>query len=109
MRYFCSQLVKLNFLGRRQTANLEEIGEDTAVVLSERPVPLGAKLRIDCGMHTLEGIAGACTFDTVLGFFVHIRLDRASRWSPRRFAPRHLLLRPTTDAKAIPLAMASGY
>lgn len=109
-RYLCSDLVSLTFSdGRGQPANLEEIGENNALVVTEQPVPRGAKLKINCGGHTLRGIAGACTFDKILGYFVEIRLDAASRWSPQWFAPEHLLVLARTPARELPLALASGY
>jgi hypothetical protein len=109
-RYPCSELINLTFSdGRGQSANLEEIGEISALVLTEQPVPRGAKLKIYCGGHTLKGIAGACSFDKILGYFVEIRLDAASRWSPQWFAPGHLLVLARTPTRALPLAMASGY
>jgi hypothetical protein len=109
-RYLCSDLVNLTFSDDRgQSANLEEIGEYSALVLTEQPVPRGAKLNINCGSHALDGIAGACSFDKILGYFVEIRLDAESRWSPQWFAPEHLLALARTPAKALPLAMASGY
>jgi len=109
-RYFCSDLVNLTFSdGRCQCANLEEIGEYSALVLTEQPVPRGTKLNINCGGHALDGIAGACKFDKILGYFVEIRLDAASRWSAQWFAPEHFLALTRTPTRALPLAMASGY
>jgi len=110
-RYLCSDLVNLTFSnGRGQSANLEEIGEESALVLTEQPVRCGAKLKINCGGHALEGTAGACSFDKTLGYFVEIRLDAASHWSPQWFAPEHLLvLAQDATTRALPLPMASGY
>jgi|SRR6266851_4481508 len=111
-RYLCSELINLTFSdGWGQSGNLEEIGEDSALVLTEQPVPRGAKLNINCGRHTLEGIAGACSFDRTLGYFVEICLDPTSHWSPQWFAPQHLLVLGQTAAttRAFPLPMASGY
>jgi len=110
-RYLCSELIDLTFAnGRGQSANLEEIGENSALVLTEQPVRRGAKLQLNCGGHTLEGSAGGCRFDKLLGYYVEIRLDPVSRWSPEWFAPEHLLVVGQTAAtRAFPLAMASGY
>jgi hypothetical protein len=110
-RYLCSELVNLTFSdGWAQSANLEEIGENSALVLTEQPVPHGAKLNLNCGSHTLEGMAGACSFDQLLGYFVEIRLDPASRWSPQWFAPEHLLVHDQNmTTRAFTLPMASGY
>ena len=110
-RYLCSDLVNLTFSdGRGQSANLEEIGEHSALVLTEQPVPRGAKLKINCGDHTLKGTAGACSFVKTLGYIVEIRLDPASHWSPQWFAPEHLLVLPqNATTRVLPLPMASGY
>ena len=110
-RYLCSELIHLTFSnGQGQSANLEEIGETSALVLTEQPVLRGARLNINCGNHTLKGIAGACKFEKLLGYFVEIRLTPASRWSPQWFTPEHLLvLDQNATAKAFPLPMASGY
>jgi hypothetical protein len=110
-RYLCSELIALTFSdGRGQTANLEEIGENSALVLTEQPVRRGAKLNINCGSHTLKGTAEACRLDQLLGYFVEIRLDPASLWSPQWFAPEHLLvLGQNAATRAFPLPMASGY
>jgi hypothetical protein len=110
-RYLCSELIDLTFSdGRGQTANLEEIGENSALVLTEAPVRRGAQLHINCGNHTLKGAAAACRFDKLLGYFVEIRLAPASRWSLQWFAPEHLLaLDQNATTRALPLAMASGY
>jgi hypothetical protein len=110
-RYLCSELIDLTFAnGRGQSANLEEIGENSALVLTENPVRRGAKLQLNCGGHTLEGSVGGCRFEKLLGYYVEIRLDPASRWSPEWFAPEHLLVVGQTAAtRAFPLAMASGY
>jgi len=110
-RYLCSELIDLTFSdGRGQSANLEEIGENSALVLTEQPVRRGVQVNINCGNHTLKGIAGACRFDKLLGYFVEIRLAPASRWSQHWFAPEHLLVLDQNAAtRALPLAMASGY
>jgi hypothetical protein len=110
-RYLCSELIDLTFSdGRGQTANLEEIGESSALVLTEQPVRRGAQLHINCGNNTLKGTAGACRFDKLLGYFVEIRLGPASRWSRQWFAPEHLLvLDQNSTTRAFPLPIASGY
>lgn len=74
----------------RLYGNLEEIGERSAVVLTERPLTRRSKIRIACGMNQLKGTVEACTFEKELGYFVRVRFDRDSRWSPRWFTPKHL-------------------
>ena len=97
--HWCSELVSVVRMEKSQPpqvipGNLEEIGQRTAVVLTEDSVPIGAKLQITCKGHRLKGIAESCSFDEILGFFVKIRLVRKSRWSPGRFKPEHMLKPP---------------
>jgi hypothetical protein len=90
-RHLCSELVRI-FGGPSISlyGNLEEIGESSAVVLTETPLQRRSKVRISCGMNQLKGSVEACTHDEDLGYFVRIRFDRDSRWSPRWFTPKHL-------------------
>jgi len=73
--------------------NLEEIGERSALVLTESPIPIESRMHIACREHVLRGVTKSCKFDRDLGYFVEIELAPASRWSRRWFSPRHLLLR----------------
>jgi hypothetical protein len=73
--------------------NLEEIGERSALVLAESPLPVASRVHIACREHVLRGVVASCEFDRELGHFVEIEFAPASRWSRRWFAPRHLLVR----------------
>ena len=92
----CSELVSVRRLTgyRRETpaiqANLEEIGEWSALLLTEESIPNGTKIRIQAQTHELTGRVKSCTSDGLLGFFVDIELDQESRWSEQRFVPQHL-------------------
>jgi hypothetical protein len=95
-RRWCSELVSVicrHDGGRRLavSANLEEIGESSALVLSETWIRLGTRVAVDCKTRELKGIVESCIHDENLGFFVEIRLDSECRWSPQWFAPQHLL------------------
>jgi hypothetical protein len=97
-RNWCSELVSLVNVTRRGVAesvigNLEEIGERSALVLAECPLPVGSRVHIACREHVLRGATTGCAFHSELGYFVEIALAPASRWSRRWFSPRHLLLR----------------
>lgn len=70
--------------------NLEEIGEWSALILTQAAVPLGAKVRVKGEAHELKGFVRSCTFDRLLGFFVDIGLDEESRWTEKWFVPQHL-------------------
>src|SRR4051812_30849845 len=94
-RHLCSQIVSItevdNLKARPLPANLEEIGRSSVIVLTSGRVKRGTKVMIHCGNRALKGIARSCRFDPVLGFFVSIRLNWDSRWSPEWFLPEHLL------------------
>ncbi len=60
------------------------------MVLTETPLQRRSKVRIACGMNYLKGTVEACTFEETLGYYVRVRFDRDSRWSPRWFTPKHL-------------------
>ena len=72
-------------------ANLEEIAESSAVLLSEKPVRRRSKVRIISGTTYLDGIVESCIFEGLLGFFLNIQLAPESHWSPQRFTPKHFL------------------
>jgi hypothetical protein len=97
-RHWCSELVSVVNVIRRGVArsvpgNLEEIGEHSALVLTECPLPIASRVHIACREHVLRGVTKSCEFHPGLGYFVEIELAPASRWSRRWFAPSHLLLR----------------
>jgi len=95
-RHLCSELVSLSCTGKggqplSLSGNLEEIGEWSAVVLTESPLPRRTRVRVTCETHQLKGLVRSCTREESLGFFVEVRLDPGSRWSEQWFTPRHLL------------------
>jgi hypothetical protein len=75
------------------TGNLEEIGERSALVLTERPLPMASRAHIACREHILRGVITSCEFHSELGYFVEIEFAPASRWSRYWFSPLHLLVR----------------
>jgi hypothetical protein len=94
--HLCSELVSIARLsGRRsekaQEGNLEEIGEWSALILTQDAVPPGTKVRVKSKAHELKGFVTSCTFDRLLGFFIDIKFDMESRWSEKWFVPEHLL------------------
>ena len=93
--YLCSHLVSLAVHedGKRSRpveANLEEISEQTAVVLSDHRIGRGARVDIDCKPHRLRGVVVSSEYRHPLGFFSEVRLDPFSLWSERWFTPEHL-------------------
>jgi hypothetical protein len=95
-RCLCSELVSVLYEdSSRQThstiANLEEISPDTAALLSEHRLAVGAAISVTLKDMDLYGITESNEYDPILGWFTTIRLDRSSRWSGRRFVPEHFL------------------
>lgn len=92
----CSEMITVAYEDqpgeiRQAVANLEEIASGQAVVLIEDPPNLGAPISLAIQGHDLFGMIRARVHDSVLGWFVFVSLDAASRWSPDWFAPNHLL------------------
>jgi hypothetical protein len=93
--HLCSELVSvIRLAGRRSVqllyGNLEEIGEWSALILTQGAIPTGSKVRVRGKAHELKGFVRSCEFDPLLGFFVDIGLDAGSRWSEKWFVPEHL-------------------
>ncbi|MDP8979199.1 MAG: hypothetical protein M3O35_01265 [Acidobacteriota bacterium] len=108
--HLCSELVSVAWDETGGFGNLEEIGEWTAVLLLEDPVPTGARIVIQCKEHQLNGYVETCNYEDPLGFFVSVRLDPDCRWSADWFSPQHLLTFPAQlSTKAFALPIASGY
>src|SRR5712691_11651944 len=95
-RHLCSELVSLSCIGkggrpRAVSGNLEEIGEWSALILTETPIARRAKVRVTCEAHQLKGFVLSCKHEGPLGFLVEVRLYPESRWSEQWFTPQHLL------------------
>jgi hypothetical protein len=91
-RHLCSELVAiLCGCGRSVSGNLEEIGETSAMVLTEAPIRRGSQIRIACDSHNLRGTVRSCTFTDLLGYLIEVALEADSCWSPRWFVPKHLM------------------
>ena len=71
--------------------NLEEIGEASALLLTDAPMRRGSKVWITCELHNLKGRVKSCSQDRELGYFIEVALDADSGWSPTWFTPKHLL------------------
>jgi hypothetical protein len=94
-QHLCSELVSIERrIGDRalQTldGNLEEIGEWSALILTQEAVSAGTKVLVKGKGQKLKGHVKSCTFDGLLGFFVEIELAPESRWSEKWFTPEHL-------------------
>ena len=94
-QHLCSEQVSIARLSGRSSTpdldgNLEEIGEWSALVLTQDPVLPGTKIRVRGKKHELKGFVRSCTFDRLLGFFIDIGLLAESRWTEKWFVPEHL-------------------
>ena len=94
-KHLCSELVSIERLSGGRSihtldGNLEEIGEWSALILTQDAVPAGTKVRVRGKEHELKGFVRSCTFDRLLGFFVDIVLLTESRWTEKWFVPEHL-------------------
>jgi hypothetical protein len=70
--------------------NLEEIGEWSALILTQEAVSAGTTILVKGKDQELKGRVRSCSFDGLLGFFLEIELDPESRWSEKWFTPEHL-------------------
>jgi hypothetical protein len=95
-RHMCSDLVSLTCTDKagRPIAlrgNLEEIGEGSALVLTDTPISRRTRVLVDCENHQLKGFVRSCVHAKTLGYFVEVRLCPESHWSEKWFTPQHLL------------------
>jgi hypothetical protein len=115
-RRLCSELVTVSWADNHSRpqgvkGNLEEISECSAVILCDESIPRGTVVHINCEDHWLIGIVESCTFESLLGCFVAVRLDPQSRWSEEWFTPKHLLGlgRPLQSHGVFHVGTPSGY
>lgn len=112
--YLCSELVSI--AGKQAgvvPANLEAIGERSALVLTDLPLRRGSEISISGSSYTLRGTVRTCHADGPLGYYADVRLDPGSRWSKQWFVPQHLLAvgtaaRREESGKGITLEKPSG-
>ncbi len=98
-RLLCADLVEIEWTEPgpggiertvRQEANLEDISLSGACIQVEKEVPLNVITRIRHSQGELTGIVQYCAYRDI-GYFLGIRFDPGSKWSPRAFRPLHLL------------------
>ena len=94
-RMLCADLVDVQWKdsagrSRRGVANLEDISLSGACLQVERPIPLGAAIRITYPNGELSGQVKYCVFREI-GYFLGVEFDAGHRWSQRDFRPQHLL------------------
>ncbi len=99
--YLCSELVSIATRDQPQApavhGNLEAIGERYALLLTEIPLAVGAKVAIRPGTQVLHGTVASCEFEDPLGYFIELQFGVASRWSRAMFEPEHLTVAGKSD------------
>ena len=95
LRLLCADLVDIDWRDqsgrlRRGVANLEDISQSGACLQVEKPVALGAPLRLSYPGGVLLGRVKYCVFREI-GYFLGIEFEAGSRWSRNDFRPQHLL------------------
>ena len=100
-RWMCSHLVRLLFLGEPQlseTALLEEIGADCALVAVESAYPIGSVVNITAdGLEIRSRVAECRAREN--DFCLDLRFDEGIRWSPELWRPDHLYLPASASTK----------
>jgi len=101
-RYLCSEMVSVLYEDRfrstrRAIANLEDISTRTATLLCDQEIEPGQPVAFCSKGHDLYGVVSSSACEPLLGWYVTLRLQPASRWSPQWFQPEHLF--PVSVAK----------
>ena len=94
-RLLCADLIDVHWKDkngrlRKTTANLEDISLSGMCLQLDTPVPRETLLQIAHSKSRFQARVRYCVFrDT--GYFVGVQFEPGSRWSVRRFRPKHLL------------------
>ncbi len=104
-RMLCAELVQVQWKDAssrtlRVVGHLEDISGTGACVQLERGVPKGVPIRIVARHKVMHGRIAWC-LRTDTGYYAGVRLNADSRWSRRRFLPRHFLDPRVLAARAI--------
>ena len=94
--HICSDVVTVRWprsgkQERMETAVLEEIGPDGAVVQLENEVSCHTTVRLDCSTAGFDGVIRECRYEKGLGYFVKIFFAADQQWSTDVYQPRHLM------------------
>ena len=106
-RMMCADMVGVEWtddLGqaRKCTGLLEDISPQGACLQLDDPMPLGTALDIEYHKTSLRGSVSYCYFSEI-GYWVGVRFGPRTKWSPKRFRPRHLLdLKKLLTEKPLP-------
>jgi hypothetical protein len=94
-RMLCADLVDVRWKDqsgrtRRSVANLEDISLSGACLQVDNPVPASTTMFISHPRGEFQGRVRYCVYREI-GYFLGVEFEPGSRWSRRRFKPRHLL------------------
>jgi hypothetical protein len=94
-RLLCADLVDIDWRDqsgrlRRGVANLEDISQSGACLQVEKPVALGAPLRIGYPGGVLIGRVKYCVYREI-GYFLGVEFDPGQKWSRNDYRPQHML------------------
>ena len=94
-RMLCADLVDITWKDqsgrtRRGVANLEDISLSGACLQVDRPVLLGADIRISYPNGELLGFVKYCVFREI-GYFLGVEFHPGNQWSQRSYRPQHML------------------
>jgi hypothetical protein len=94
-RMLCADLVDLHWKDpsgktRRIVANLEDISLSGACVQTEKPIPLGTRVRMTYPKGELLGSVRYCVYREI-GYYLGIEFDPDSQWTQRQYRPQHML------------------
>jgi hypothetical protein len=107
----CADLVDVRWRersgrNRRVVANLEDISLSGVCLQLEKPIPMGAFVRISYPKGEFSGVVRYCMYKEI-GYFAGIQFEVGCRWSKTSFKPLHLL-DPRTLVKKVPHRVKAG-
>ncbi len=91
----CADLVEVRWKdksgrSKKAVANLEDISLSGACLQVDIPIPRDTMVRITYPKGEFEGKIRYCIYREI-GYFVGVQFVAGTKWSRRRFQPRHLL------------------
>jgi len=72
-------------------ANIEDISTQGTAVVLDSPLSVGAQVQIRCLRGDFHGRVVHCRREPEFGYVAGIEFSGGSRWSVRKYRPRHLL------------------
>jgi hypothetical protein len=90
--FLCSELVRVGTKSGETVANLEAIGERSAVVLCEEPMPRGRSVLMRAASCVFRARVAGCRKDGIVpGYRVLLEFREHVVWDRKIFSPDHLV------------------